>query len=186
MDVRASLVRSAAVTAVAVCAAISGSILGQSTTVRGMGFGASTYSQLQESSGGEKVSSLGVWMSTSDWYACGGSYCYSVPQYASVTWSINDGYSTFAKAFGRHTNPNFCQAQSVSDTVNASPSNSYGTQYVYFPTNNCMVLADNWWEWAAGMCDTSESCAWFLSNGPQIGATLQPPSSSAFNFYYWW
>jgi hypothetical protein len=155
---------------------------------RGMGFGAGYYSNLSEISGGEKVGSLSVYNVTSDWFSCGGYVCNSVPQYASVSWTVSDGYSTFDKVVSRHEpNGQYCRSgASTNAYVYAGPSNPYGTQYVYYPTLNCPVSYSDLWEWSSGMCDTAADCVWFISHGPHISATLTPPSSSAYNFIYRW
>ncbi len=173
----------------AVMLALAGMIgfgLGSTPQVQGIWFGAGYYANLWEESGGEKVNQLTVYASASDWFNCNASSCYSVPNYVSVTWSINDGYSDFEKLFGKHYGGAYCLAENTSVWAWASPANTYGTWNAYFSGNACFKFTTEWWSWHMGMCDTASQCHWFATHGPQISATLQPPSNSAFNFMYWW
>ena len=161
---------------------------GRTSEAQGIGFGAGYYSNLSEVSGGEKVAALSVYNTTSDWYSCSASSCFTVPQYSSINWTISDGYSTFEKTVSRHEGGGWqgCNGFSTNAYVYAGPFNPYGTQYVYYPIVQCQVMTYAWWEWSAGMCDTAYDCVYFISHGPHITATLTPPSSSAYNFMYRW
>ncbi len=173
---------------VAVCVGPLGLLLGMSPAARALYAGAGYYSNLYEMSGygNEKVSQLIVYGSSSDWYSCNGVNCTSTPGYVSVSWSINDGSSTFEKVFGRYYADAWCPSQTASTTVYAGPGNPSGTEYAYFSYGACTVGYDVPWIWAAGMCDTAAYCYWNTARGPHISWTWSPPGSSASNFQYFW
>lgn len=157
--------------------------LGSQSSVRALWTSAGYYSNLYESSGGEKVSSLSFSASTSDWYSCNGTNCTSTPSYVQVTWNINDGSSTFEKIFGIYFAMAYCGDTATYTTVNAGPSYPSGSQYAYFSGGQCTVGYGVPWGWSAGLCDNGAGC-YTPGQGPHIYWTWSPPGSSAANFGY--
>lgn len=173
--------------AVLVCA-VAGFAIGFPSPVSAIYFGAGYYSNLEEYQGSEKVSSLSIAVSAYDWWNCNGYSCTSSGSWASINWSIYDGSSTFEKIVSAHLGDSACAPQQKEKYVYASPSNYYGTDYVYFDAQGCIIPYTVDWVWFAGMCETSGgyTCFYYPDNGPHIRARLTPPSNSAFGFSYNW
>jgi hypothetical protein len=174
--------------AVLAASALVGFCLALPSPVSAIYFGAGYYSNLEEYHGSEKVSLLSISVMSSDWAYCNGTTCNSTAGYASISWGITDGTSTFENVYSRHLGGPACAPQKVEYTVNAGPANSYGLQYVNFVPQGCWMSYNGEWAWETGMCETSGAynCYWWPDNGPNIRAKLTPPSNSAYGFLYRW
>jgi hypothetical protein len=125
--------------------------------------------------------------SADGWKGCNGVWCSATATSVSVGWSIGDGSSTFDQIFGIYYGGGefVCPGEKVPLTVYAGPGNPSGIATVSMHTT-CTIGYGVPWNWAAGMCDTSDDCYWNTARGPHISWNWSPPGGSAFNFYYYW
>lgn len=132
------------------------------------------------------MSFLSITASAADWYNCSLVNCVTHVYGFNVSWSIYDGSSMFVGVAAKYLGVAFwCNDWSEYVIVNAGPSNPVGSQYINADTY-CTVGRSTAWNPYAGMCDTAWDCYTWPQYGPRISWMWTPPSTSAYNFQYWW